>query len=157
MSMTTGDFTHVYQQDEYEDCFDAVATVFFIDTAPNLLVYIETVKRCLRKGGWWINVGPLLWHFGEKEKEKEEENGIDQDSEDAEHKVDTANSKKQAKIGSSGGSVQLTDEEVVKIVEMAGFEIELHETDVLSTGYVQNARSMLTSTYRPSHWVARKL
>lgn len=154
MSMTTGDFTNVYQQEEYEDSFDAVATVFFIDTAPNLLVYVETVKRCLRKGGWWINVGPLLWHFGEKEKE--EEDG-DHEGDDDEQKMKTATSKKQTKIGSSGGSVQLTDEEVVKIVEMAGFEIELHETDVLSTGYVQNARSMLTSTYRPSHWVARKL
>lgn len=151
MSMTTGDFTHVYEQEEYADSFDAVATVFFVDTAPNLLRYVETVKRCLRKGGWWVNVGPLLWHFGEKEKETEKE----KDDEEGGGQKET--SKQQNKIGVGGGSVQLTNEEVVKIVEMSGFEIEVNETEGLSTGYVQNQRSMLLNTYKPSHWVARKM
>jgi len=155
MSMTTGDFTNVYEQEEYESSFDAVATVFFIDTAPNLLAYVETVKRCLRKGGWWINVGPLLWHFGEKEKEKVDD---DEENDDEEQRMDKETSKhQQTKIGSGGGSVQLTDEEVVKVVELSGFEIEVHETGELSTGYVQNSRSMLLNTYKPSHWVARKM
>ena len=164
MSMTTGDFTSVYAQDEYESRFDAVATVFFVDTTPNLLAYVETMKRCLRRGGWWINVGPLLWHFGEKEKEREkDDDGNDDDGDDdgqgkqKEQKTDMELDNKQTKIGSTGGSVQLTDQEVVKIVEASGFEIELHETGKLSTGYVQNSKSMLLNTYRPSHWVARKL
>ena len=29
----------------------AVVTMFFIDTAPNLIKYIETVRNCLRPGG----------------------------------------------------------------------------------------------------------
>jgi len=152
MSMTTGDFTHVYEQEEYANSFDAVATVFFVDTAPNLLRYVETVKKCLRKGGWWINVGPLLWHFGEKEKEKD-----DDEKKELEGEGQKETSKQQNKIGAGGGSVQLTNEEVVKIVEMSGFEIEVNETGGLSAGYVQNQRSMLLNTYKPSHWVARKL
>ena len=165
MSMTTGDFIDVYQGEEYEDHFDAVATVFFVDTAPNFLAYVETVKRCLKQGGWWINVGPLLWHFGEKEKEKgkssDEDVADDSSVEEAmDHEAQQATDEtktKQTRIGSSGGSIQLTDEEVVKILQISGFEIEVHETSALSTGYVQNSRSMLLNSYRPSHWVARKL
>lgn len=48
---------------EDKELFDAVVTLFFIDTAPNLLDYIRTIRHCLRPGGVWINVGPLLWHF----------------------------------------------------------------------------------------------
>jgi SAM-dependent methyltransferase len=62
MSMSTGDFCVIYNQPESRDTFDAVATVFFIDTAPNIIRYIEAVRNCLKPGGIWINLGPLLWH-----------------------------------------------------------------------------------------------
>lgn len=63
MSMTASDFILLYNGLEKQDMFDAVCTVFFIDTAPNLLRYIETVRNCLKSGGLWMNIGPLLWHF----------------------------------------------------------------------------------------------
>lgn len=63
MSMSAADFLCVYSAIEYKDAFDAIATVFFIDTAPNPIHYIETVRNCLRPGGIWANLGPLLWHF----------------------------------------------------------------------------------------------
>ena len=25
--------------------------------------YVETIKNCLKSGGIWTNIGPLLWHF----------------------------------------------------------------------------------------------
>lgn len=34
-----------------------------LDTAPNIIRYIEAIKNCLRPGGLFVNVGPLLWHF----------------------------------------------------------------------------------------------
>jgi carnosine N-methyltransferase len=34
-----------------------------LDTAPNIIRYVEAVKNCLRPGGIFVNVGPLLWHF----------------------------------------------------------------------------------------------
>lgn len=63
MSMSASDFILLYGDKEYEDVFDAVATCFFVDTAPNPIRYIETVRNCLRSGGIWTNLGPLLWHF----------------------------------------------------------------------------------------------
>ncbi|KAG0303833.1 hypothetical protein BGZ97_001728, partial [Linnemannia gamsii] len=43
--------------------WDAVVTCFFIDTAKNIVDYLETIYKILKKGGVWINAGPLLWHF----------------------------------------------------------------------------------------------
>ena len=63
MSMSASDFLLLYGKEEHQGTFDAVATVFFLDTAPNIIRYIETVRKCLRRGGLLINVGPLLWHF----------------------------------------------------------------------------------------------
>ena len=42
--------------------FDAVATSYFLDALPDPAAAIRTVRRLLRPGGVWLNVGPLLWH-----------------------------------------------------------------------------------------------
>jgi hypothetical protein len=150
MSMVAGDFCVLYGPDseegaENKERFDAVATVFFIDTAPNIIRYVEAVKHCLKHGGVWVNLGPLLWHHVAKgppgaEGEEGKGDGRDRDMGVAEP-----------------GSVELTDEEVVGLVEWAGFRIERHETGRVETGYMQDPRGMLVSTYRPSFWVARKV
>jgi carnosine N-methyltransferase len=57
------DFLLLYGDEDQKEAFDAVATVFFLDTAPNVLRYIEVIKHCLRPGGIVVNFGPLLWHF----------------------------------------------------------------------------------------------
>ncbi|XP_062873897.1 carnosine N-methyltransferase isoform X2 [Trichomycterus rosablanca] len=59
-SMTAGDFLEVYTD---PDTWDCVATCFFIDTAHNVLEYVETIWNILKPGGVWINLGPLLYHF----------------------------------------------------------------------------------------------
>lgn len=57
--LVEGDFTTVFHgQDEL---YDVVVTLFFIDTARNLLSYLETIHRLLRPGGVWLNLGPLLY------------------------------------------------------------------------------------------------
>ncbi|KAL5962197.1 Carnosine N-methyltransferase [Taenia solium] len=61
-SMVAGDFVEVYSEPESWDC---VATVYFIDTAHNILDYLETIWRILVPGGYWINFGPLLYHFAD--------------------------------------------------------------------------------------------
>jgi carnosine N-methyltransferase len=63
MSMSASDFLYLYEDEAHKDTYDAIATVFFIDTAPNLIRYIETIRNCLKPGGIWANIGPLLWHF----------------------------------------------------------------------------------------------
>lgn len=63
MSMSASDFLLLYGHEDHKDTFDAVATVFFLDTAPNVIRYFETIRNCLRQGGLLVNFGPLLWHF----------------------------------------------------------------------------------------------
>ncbi|RGP81756.1 hypothetical protein FLONG3_141 [Fusarium longipes] len=56
-----GDFTTVFPTaGEY----DVVVTYFFIDTARNLMSYLDTIKKVLKPGGHWINLGPLLYGTG---------------------------------------------------------------------------------------------
>ncbi|PWA19619.1 hypothetical protein CCH79_00006917 [Gambusia affinis] len=59
-SMVAGDFVEVYSELE---CWDCVSTCFFIDTANNVLEYVDTIWKILKPGGVWINLGPLLYHF----------------------------------------------------------------------------------------------
>jgi len=75
-SMTAGEFLEVYG--EQRGCWDALVTCFFLDTAPVVFEYMETIHRLLRPGGIWINFGPLLYHWkgggpmgvGEEEDER---------------------------------------------------------------------------------------
>jgi carnosine N-methyltransferase len=51
-----GDFTKLRETN-----YDAIVTLFFIDTAENVLQYLDVVKQLLKPGGVWINYGPLKW------------------------------------------------------------------------------------------------
>ncbi len=64
-SMVAGDFVEVYSDENYRESFDCVVTCFFIDTAKNVFDYIDVIWKILKKGGVWINLGPLLYHFAE--------------------------------------------------------------------------------------------
>jgi hypothetical protein len=153
MSMTTGDFTVIYNQPDARERYEAVATLFFIDTAPNIIRYVEVVRNCLVPGGIWINLGPLLWHHaGGAGPEHSHEGTEAKSDEETSTKSETQSD---AGIGSPG-SVELTEEEVIALVQHFGFDIEKHETDTFGTGYLSNDRSMLQSFYRPSFWIARK-
>jgi hypothetical protein len=57
--LVEGDFTTVFGTKHHQ--FDAIVTYFFIDTARNLVTYLETIKRLLKPGGYWVNLGPLLY------------------------------------------------------------------------------------------------
>ncbi|RUS32777.1 N2227-like protein-domain-containing protein [Jimgerdemannia flammicorona] len=63
-SMVAGDFLDVYGQGkENFERWDVVVTCYFIDTAKNIMEYMEVIRRALKPGGVWINIGPLLYHF----------------------------------------------------------------------------------------------
>ena len=51
MSMCAGDFVEVYGAPDQAGQWDAVATCFFIDTAHNVVEYLEIIARCLKPGG----------------------------------------------------------------------------------------------------------
>lgn len=145
MSMSTGDFCVLYSSTDYKDTFDAVATIFFIDTAPNVIRYIEAVRNCLKSGGVWINLGPLLWH----QAPRGSTNGTASEEKHNQSHVHDAG------IGDPG-SVELTNEEVLALVEHLGFTIEQQKLGAIQTGYISNSKSMLQNTYHPVFWIARK-
>ncbi|KAF2717295.1 N2227-domain-containing protein [Polychaeton citri CBS 116435] len=145
MSMSAGDFCDVYSKPRNSNAYQSVVTCFFIDTAPNPIRYIETVSNCLERGGLWVNVGPLLWHF---ESTPINTNGVKDGN-------DSDKGHASPKGLGEPGSVQLTDEEVVALIAGYGFSI-LEQREVGECGYIQQPHSMLRNMYRPSFWVARK-
>ncbi|KAK7418442.1 hypothetical protein QQX98_003934 [Neonectria punicea] len=60
--MVEGDFTTAFKNQAGN--YDVVVTYFFIDTARNLMSYFDTIKRVLKPGGYWVNLGPLLYGTG---------------------------------------------------------------------------------------------
>ncbi|KAI1284673.1 N2227-like protein-domain-containing protein [Xylaria sp. FL0933] len=143
MQMCAADFLCLYGDDAHEGTYDAVATVFFLDTAPNLIRYLEVIRRCLRPGGVLINVGPLLWHW---ENHVPGHHGYDGDGDYDEN----------TSLGiADPGSFELTDDEVVALVEKMGFVVETRQSG-LRAPYVQDSQSMLQTVYNASHWIARK-
>lgn len=59
LSFTLGEFSQlVLSRNNYA----AVVTCFFLDTATTFFDYLTTIEHMLRKGGLFINVGPLHWH-----------------------------------------------------------------------------------------------
>ncbi|KAK7841368.1 carnosine n-methyltransferase [Quercus suber] len=71
-SMCGGDFVEVYSDPSQMGSWDAVVTCFFIDTAHNIIEYIEIISRILKDGGVWINLGPLLYHFADMYGQEDE-------------------------------------------------------------------------------------
>jgi carnosine N-methyltransferase len=67
MSMVMGEFVEVYKNQVNE--WNSIITCFFIDTANNVISYIETIHKILKQGGVWINFGPLLYHYSEIQSE----------------------------------------------------------------------------------------
>ncbi|CAG8683221.1 17001_t:CDS:10, partial [Acaulospora morrowiae] len=77
-SMVAGDFIEIYGEDQHTGQWDCIVTCFFIDTAKNILEYIEIFHRILRPGGLWINIGPLLYHYENSPGEMSIELSLDQ-------------------------------------------------------------------------------
>lgn len=143
MSVTASDFITLYSQKEQRDTFDVVATVFFVDTAPNLIKYIEAVRNCLRPGGCWVNNGPLLWHFADRAPPQPDE------LVNPTHLPDITGIE-------APGSFELTNEEVLQLLERHGFHVKQREIRKDGEGYIQNPQSMLQNQYTCSFWVAEK-
>eukprot|EP00833_Pecoramyces_ruminatium_P014566 jgi/Orpsp1_1/1188598/evm.model.d7180000065976.1 len=62
-SMVAGDFLEVYGAPGYKEYWNGIVTCFFMDTAKNILEYIELISKILKPNAVWINLGPLLYHF----------------------------------------------------------------------------------------------
>lgn len=141
MSMSAADFLCLYAEKDRAEMYDVVASVFFLDTAPNLIRYLETIFHCLKPGGILVNIGPLLWHFEGRVWDRDEHD-------DTESGHDTSGI-------ADPGNFELTDEEVMWLLADVGFEVVSRETGV-EAPYILDRESMLQTTYKASSWVARK-
>ncbi|KAK5404646.1 hypothetical protein LTR06_009367 [Exophiala xenobiotica] len=152
LKINMNDFVIEYSKPCYENRFDAVTTLFFIDTAPNLLDYIATVSHCLDVGGVWINVGPLLWNCYENGPAGRQEGDLDDDiSCKMRHRLDLRES---GELGPR--KLEFSNDEVLKLLEHYGFVVEKQDRCIGEAGFVANPRGMLQNMYQMSHWVAKK-
>lgn len=62
LSLIDGDFTTAFYAEF--GTYDVVVTLFFIDTARNIVDYLDKIHEVLKPGGVWINLGPLLYGTG---------------------------------------------------------------------------------------------
>ncbi|KAK9374400.1 N2227-like protein-domain-containing protein [Lipomyces chichibuensis] len=141
-SFTAGSFAEIYANIPDEaDKWDVITTVFFLDTAHNVLEYIDVISQALKnsdRAGYWINFGPLLYHF------EEEQNSSARDSRnDVDHEQD-------------GISIELPLDYLISIVEKCGFVFEKLETGVKTT-YAADERAMGNWVFDSVFWVARKI
>jgi len=51
--------------------------------------------------------------------------------------------------------VELTDNEVLALIDKMGFDVEKKESGIAAP-YIQDPEGMLQSIYQASHWIARK-
>ncbi|KAK7897273.1 hypothetical protein LTR67_005162 [Exophiala xenobiotica] len=152
LKINMNDFVIEYSKPCYENRFDAVTTLFFIDTAPNLLDYIATVSHCLDVGGVWINVGPLLWNCYENGPAGRQEGDLDDDiSCKMRHRLALRES---GELGPR--KLEFSNDEVLKLLEHYGFVVEKQDRCIGEAGFVANPRGMLQNMYQMSHWVAKK-
>lgn len=126
LSMCAGDFVEVYSAQDQAASFDCVATCFFLDTAHNILQYMQIIRHILKDGGCWINLGPLLFHWADAHTYLPEEEL----------------------------SIELSLEEVEAAAKQLGFKTIKRE--MVSAAYMTNLRSMLKSTYNCVFWTMIK-
>jgi carnosine N-methyltransferase len=61
--MVPGDFVQVAHQSFEQGTMDAIVTTFFIDSAKNVIEYVNLIYQLLNPGGLWINMGGLNYAY----------------------------------------------------------------------------------------------
>ncbi|KAL0204968.1 hypothetical protein P9112_000275 [Eukaryota sp. TZLM1-RC] len=93
MQIGAADFVDAFKDDEE---FDGIATCWFLDTATNVIEYIEIIHKILKKDGLWVNIGPLTYHWTRETS------------------------------SAGFVSIELSHEEVIKVIERVGFVVSNH-------------------------------
>lgn len=139
MAMCAGDFCEVYGKPEYQSHFDAVACCFFLDTAKNILDYLDTIRFCLKKGGTLTSIGPLLWHwvehsdqlvFGASPLVDTSQGGQNDDVEDEDEDI----------------SIEVSLEDLIAFAEELGFRLDV-KRHPLACPYATDRKSMHRTVY----------
>jgi carnosine N-methyltransferase len=160
LTLSAKDFNKDFVDAASIGAYDAVVTVFFVDTAKNFMEYVRKAHSVLKVGGIWVNIGPLLWNCYELGPGGRREGDVDTD-EDSRTRFESAGEVKgglDVDVGASWDpKIELSNEEVLLTLENMGFAIRKKEIRDRKVGYIQDPASMMQSKYRLAHWVAQKL
>lgn len=126
---------------ENKNKFHIVSTCYFIDTALNIIDYLKTIKHCLHEDGYWINFGPLLWHFENNNCSFNEA-------------IKNANGEYE-NISTLMKGLELSRDDLLNLISDIGFELVEHESGIRST-YGHDLHSMGTWDYRCEFWICKK-
>ncbi|KAH3670613.1 hypothetical protein OGAPHI_001128 [Ogataea philodendri] len=121
--------------------FQVVATCFFLDTAANIIEYLQAIHHCLADDGYWINFGPLLWHH----EDDETVTMFSRKDDDGEWK----------QVPTPARGLELSRDDLVDLVKDTGFEFTKHESGIEAT-YGGDPRSLGGFRYKSEFWVAKK-
>lgn len=146
LTISMADFVSFYGNADHLSSYNAVVSVFFVDMAQNFIEFVETVANCLKKGGLWINLGPLEWEFedtGPVKGDIRQENYHSQ--------------LKDTKSTAYAGQVELVNDEILLLLGKCGFKVLNTSLSKAMTAFVENPRSLMQRNYVTSQWVARKL
>lgn len=154
MSMAAGSFVDLYGPGENAAAdpsaadfrrenagrFDVVATCFFLDTAHNVLEYLQTIYHCLTEFGVWINMGPLHWHF---------------EGDLSAHMVERTSEEGFSTVTSNMEGLELSRDELLQLMDKVGFVVEESESNIRTT-YASDVRALSNFEYGAEFWVVRK-
>lgn len=142
-SMAAGEFVSIYGKPEEKENWDAVASCFFLDTAPCIVEYIKVIWNCLVDGGVLINLGPLHYHWTGPPYRP--------DDLSFQHHI-----KKHSHLDKRYmQSVDMSWEDVREVLFNCGFDI-VDERLGVKAKYTADARNFMNSDYRCVCFVARK-
>ncbi|KAK7932533.1 hypothetical protein PG985_003245 [Apiospora marii] len=143
--LVEGDFTTVFfarhDDDTEQQQYDIIITYFFLDTARNPLTYLETIRRLLRPGGHWLNLGPLLYGTAAQVQLSLDEMVLVSSAMGFEYLRDDLDP------AACGAPTFPDDKEGGPLGKVRGIKEAV---------YGSNARGLTTSSYVAQSWVARK-
>lgn len=134
---------------------DVVATVFFIDTSPNIFKTLDVISQILVSGGVWINFGPLLWHYEHSiplKKSKDQDTSM-KDVGNGHHHVHHSDYEKE---DDRSAGLELSLDDLLNLLPVYGLQIVKHESDI-PCHYALDKLSMRSHAYNCEYWVAKKI
>lgn len=121
--------------------FDVVATCFFLDTSTNIIDTLRAIKHTLKDDGYWINFGPLLWHFENNDEVSME-------------KIKVQGEWKDVPVPLKG--LELSRDDLLELIEKMGFTFKEHRSGIETTYGCETAENMGRWNYKCEFWVCQK-
>ncbi|TDH66032.1 hypothetical protein CCR75_008119 [Bremia lactucae] len=103
---------------DFSMCAGEFLEAYADDKAPNVIEYIAAFERMLKPGGYWINLGPLLYHWQDSSGDDDER---------------------------YGQSVELSYEEIKHVMTTYNFRIQ--KESQLECIYTNNVKSMMKTVF----------